>query len=128
MFVYRDSSGKITDVLGSICYAELEELQKEYGEAKEGAEAVSVEPDVGPDETTMKAFEEAKALEPEPEPEFKSALDTPEESEEAEEVDELPKTSDSKATWIDYAVAQGSDREEAESMTKQELVDFYLKD
>jgi hypothetical protein len=30
-----------------------------------------------------------------------------------------------KADWVDYAVAQGADAEEAESLTKQELVDLY---
>lgn len=120
MFVYRDKSGKITDITGSICYAELEELQKEYGEAKEGSEAVTVEPELGPDEDTVKAFEEAKA--PEPEPEFKSALDTPEEEESDES--NVPKHSDLKEVWVDYAVSLGMNQDEAEGMTKQDLIDW----
>jgi hypothetical protein len=51
MFVYRDEKGRITDVRGSVNHAELERLQKEYGEV-EAAKAkgdVVAEPDLGPD-------------------------------------------------------------------------------
>lgn len=34
-----------------------------------------------------------------------------------------PKPSDKKAAWVDHAVAQGMDREEAESMTKEALIE-----
>lgn len=30
-----------------------------------------------------------------------------------------------KADWVDYAVGQGADRDEAESLTKAELLDLY---
>lgn len=45
----------------------------------------------------------------------------------AEGADEAaaPKQSDNKAAWVDYAVAQGADRDEAEGKTKAELVDQY---
>lgn len=36
-----------------------------------------------------------------------------------------PAKADSKATWVDYAVSQGADRDEAEASTKQQLVDTY---
>lgn len=36
-----------------------------------------------------------------------------------------PKQSDNKATWVDYAVEQGAERDEAEAMTKAELVERY---
>lgn len=35
-----------------------------------------------------------------------------------------PAASDVKAAWVDYAVTQGIDRSEAESMTKAELVEM----
>lgn len=38
---------------------------------------------------------------------------------------EAPAQSDNKAAWVDYAVSQGADRDEAESMTKAELIDQY---
>lgn len=34
-----------------------------------------------------------------------------------------PATSDLKAHWVDYAVSQGMDRDEAEDMTKDELIE-----
>lgn len=36
-----------------------------------------------------------------------------------------PSSSDTKATWVDHAVDQGADRDEAEAMTKAELVEQY---
>lgn len=36
-----------------------------------------------------------------------------------------PKHTAKVADWVDFAVSQGADREEAESLTKQELVDLY---
>lgn len=36
-----------------------------------------------------------------------------------------PAKSDNKAAWVDYAVAQGADRGEAEGMTKVQLVEQY---
>jgi hypothetical protein len=38
---------------------------------------------------------------------------------------ERPPQGASKAAWVDYAVARGTDRESAESMTKQELIDAH---
>lgn len=39
--------------------------------------------------------------------------------------DGTPKQSDNKAAWVDYAVEQGADRDEAEASTKAELVERY---
>lgn len=39
--------------------------------------------------------------------------------------DATPKQSDNKAAWVDYAVEQGADRDEAEASTKAELVERY---
>lgn len=39
--------------------------------------------------------------------------------------DGVPKQSDNKAAWVDYAVEQGADRDEAQGMTKAELADRY---
>lgn len=36
-----------------------------------------------------------------------------------------PSTSDRKAVWVDHAVAQGADRDVAEQMTKDDLIDQY---
>ena len=36
-----------------------------------------------------------------------------------------PAKADAKAAWVDYAVARGADRDEAEAQTKAELVDTY---
>jgi translation elongation factor P/translation initiation factor 5A len=36
-----------------------------------------------------------------------------------------PAVRDSKDTWIEYAVAQGMDRDEAEKATKEQLVDRF---
>lgn len=38
---------------------------------------------------------------------------------------EAPAKSASKGEWVDYAVAQGADRDEAEAATKDDLVDRY---
>lgn len=37
----------------------------------------------------------------------------------------VPNRSDTKDVWVDYAVTQGADRDEAESATKDQLVDEY---
>lgn len=44
-----------------------------------------------------------------------------------EEEDEAPAKSASKADWVDYAVSQGADREEAESSTRDDLAKTYGK-
>lgn len=36
-----------------------------------------------------------------------------------------PKHVAPKAEWVDYAVTQGADRDEAEDMTKAELIELY---
>lgn len=36
-----------------------------------------------------------------------------------------PAASASKAAWVDHAVAQGADRDEAEALTKDALVEAY---
>lgn len=41
-----------------------------------------------------------------------------------EQVVERPARADPKAAWVDYHVAQGLDRDEAESMTKADLIDL----
>lgn len=39
--------------------------------------------------------------------------------------DDRPAVNDRKAAWVDYAVAQGADRDDAEALTKDDLVDQY---
>lgn len=58
--------------------------------------------------------------EPEPEPESEA-----DEAEDAGDEVETPAHSDLKADWVDFAVSQGLDREEAEGYTKQELIDEF---
>lgn len=41
------------------------------------------------------------------------------------EPQEAPSSSDSKAAWVDYAVAKGATREEAEKSTKDDLQKAY---
>lgn len=41
------------------------------------------------------------------------------------ELDSKPKHVAPKAEWVDYAVTQGADRDEAEDMTKAELIELY---
>lgn len=53
----------------------------------------------------------AKKAEPEPKAE--------------ESKDDAPKPHDTKAEWVDFAVSQGLNREEAEGLTKNELVELY---
>lgn len=36
-----------------------------------------------------------------------------------------PSRSGSKADWVEFAVAAGADREEAEAMTRDELIDEF---
>lgn len=36
-----------------------------------------------------------------------------------------PAVADNKATWVDWAVSQGLDRDEAEAATKADLIDRY---
>ena len=38
---------------------------------------------------------------------------------------EIPKPYASKAEWVDFAVAKGADRAEADELTKPELIDLY---
>lgn len=40
-------------------------------------------------------------------------------------VSEVPSRSDNKAAWVEYAVAQGTDQDEAKAMTKAALVDRF---
>ena len=42
-----------------------------------------------------------------------------------ERVAEAPAKSASKAEWVDYAVSLGADRDEADALTKAELVERY---
>lgn len=39
--------------------------------------------------------------------------------------DDPPAKSANKPDWVDYAVAQGADRDEAEKLTKDELIETY---
>ena len=57
-------------------------------------------------------------VEPEPEPE-------PQAEEEADAEPQRPAQADPKAAWIDWAVSQGADADEAEALTKAELIEFY---
>jgi hypothetical protein len=41
------------------------------------------------------------------------------------ETDTKPAKADNKAAWVDYAVEQGAERDEAEAMTKAELVERF---
>ena len=47
---------------------------------------------------------------------------------EAPESSGRPAQNDSKSAWVDWAVTQGADRDEAEALTKAELVEFYGKE
>jgi hypothetical protein len=58
-----------------------------------------------------------------PDPKPKAAAPEPDEDE-GDEV-EVPAHSAVKAEWVDFAVSQGLDPEEAEGYTKQELIDEY---
>lgn len=49
----------------------------------------------------------------------------PEPEEEAELEPVKPAQADPKAAWIDWAVSQGADTDEAEALTKAELIEFY---
>lgn len=40
----------------------------------------------------------------------------------------VPAKSATKAEWVDYAVSQGADREEAEASTKDALIETYAPD
>lgn len=42
-----------------------------------------------------------------------------------EDVTDVPNVSDKKSAWVDYAVGRGLDRNEAEELTKDELVERY---
>ncbi len=42
-----------------------------------------------------------------------------------DEDDDGPAQSDRKAAWVDHAVSQGADRQEAEAMTKDDLIAKY---
>ena len=39
----------------------------------------------------------------------------------------LPKRAENRATWTEFAVSQGMDREAANSMTKAELIDAFTQ-
>lgn len=82
-------------VTGSINYAEL---PSDHPLAQGRSEEGVVEESAAPESET------------EPEPEAES---------------EAPKDYATKGEWVDYAVTQGADRSEAESLTKQELIDLY---
>lgn len=44
---------------------------------------------------------------------------------EGAEASEEPAKSASKASWVDYAVSRGADREEADAMTRSDLIERY---
>lgn len=56
---------------------------------------------------------ETVEAEPEPTPELEPAEVEP------------PKHYAAKPDWVDYAVSQGADRDEAENSTKDELIELY---
>lgn len=39
-----------------------------------------------------------------------------------------PSPKDNKAAWVDYAIANGATREDAEAMTKDALIDTYAQE
>ena len=45
--------------------------------------------------------------------------------EEAEVEPQRPAQAEPKAAWVDWAVSQGADADEAEALTKAELIEFY---
>lgn len=51
-----------------------------------------------------------------------------EEDVEASEASGRPAQNDPKAAWVDWAVSQGADRDEADALTKAELIEFYGKE
>ena len=67
--------------------------------------------------------EAPEPVEPEPEPVVEVA-DEPVEQQ-PEETVEPPQSSALKAEWVEFAVEQGHSREEAEGLTKQELIDIF---
>src|SRR5690349_21111100 len=128
MFVYRDEKGRITEVRGSVHEAELQRLRDEekWVDVEKASGETGVDSALlGPDQDLIDALEEQKQPGPPlPEPESQVVGESPAEDEEVEEV-EVPSTHEAKAVWVDYAVSQGYDREEAEAMTKADLVETF---
>ena len=52
----------------------------------------------------------------------------PEPEPEVSEEPARPAQADNKAAWVDWAVAQGADREDAETSTKADLIELYGSD
>lgn len=110
MFVRRGES--LGSVVADVDPSEVEKQQKRSAAAKKAAEtrAANAESGVVPREEQVDAAPEPEA---EPEPDEESGP---------------PKHAELKPAWVDYAVSQGADREEAEALTKPELIEMYGAD
>lgn len=59
------------------------------------------------------------------EPEAEVAEDPQEAGDATENESQSPKVSDLKEVWVEHAVAQGDSREDAEAMTKGDLIERH---
>lgn len=73
-----------------------------------------VEPQPPPEPVPEPAPVEVPIPEPEPDPAEVESVDV-----------QPPKQYDAKPEWVEFAVSNGLDREEAESLTKAELIELY---
>lgn len=83
---------------------------------------------VGSGADTFVPASQAEEPQPQPQPETVEAEPEPEPvaaQPEPEAEAEPPKHYAAKSDWVDYAVSQGADRDEAESSTKDELIELY---
>lgn len=98
--------------LGSVNSAELKAATKPKPKPEPEPEAVEAAPEPDP------------VVVPIPEP----VLDDPGTSGSPLPVVGRPSVTDRKAEWVDFAVAQGAGRDEAEVLTKAELVELFGDD
>jgi hypothetical protein len=89
--------------------ANLASAAAEHGMYVEGDQLV--DPSAAPPEAPAEAEEPSTTEAPASEP--------------AAESSGQPTQADNKATWVDYAVSKGADRDEAEASTKADLVERY---
>lgn len=98
----------------------VEDVAKQEEREKEFAQARLVE--------NVAAAEAVKAEVPDVDDKGDLGISDPgsaEQGREAARDNAKPKQADNKAAWVDYAVEQGAERDEAEAMTKAELVERY---
>lgn len=88
---------------------------KKQGDPDAGQTAVQGRTDVNPDDASTDATGRTSGTEPQPEPETAPGPNPA----------NRPARSASKDAWIDWAVEAGADRDEAKSMTKQDLIEVY---